>query len=360
MTAELEGTRSTECGTGAGALKGDDMGVPMTAAQQQQLDVYNVTADANGNAVVKRINAAGGFTFYPVTGGIAVYNVNTVDQGTAMTIIRSFQDYLNGITYGGADPDDAQSLTDHIAAANSAIQVATGSLAPADLVAAADAVGRVRNDLPEIGRTQNRPSQNTFVSFGNQFHPLPPLEDRLVKPPKNVPCSNQKATMRRIASAALSMNGMDTSNKPGAGNNACAWAVNHALELATGDQYVGGTMNANWVPDVSKGLVAAGFTVVTGPQNLRPGDIAVQNGLHDGGPSGSTSNPYENHIGVVVQNPQDGKLAIMNNSSSNMSFTNFDESLSFSGYYSGPQDGLPKFYRVPSQGLPNQSICQGP
>jgi hypothetical protein len=106
-------------------------------------------------------------------------------------------------------------------------------------------------------------------------------------------------------------------------------------------------------------LLAAGFVVVPpGAQNLRPGDIAVQNGGHDGGPSGDTANVYENHIGIVVQNPSDGKLAIMNNSSSNQSFTNFDESLMFSGYYGPPRDGLPRFYRVPSQGLPNQPICQ--
>ena len=114
----------------------------MSPDQQQQLDVYNVTGDANGNPVVKRINAAGGFTFYPVTGGITVYNINSVDPGTAATILQSFQDYINGISYVGADQDDAQSLSDHIAAANAAIQVAGSSLAPADIVSAADAVGR--------------------------------------------------------------------------------------------------------------------------------------------------------------------------------------------------------------------------
>jgi hypothetical protein len=48
----------------------------------------------------------------------------------------------------------------------------------------------------------------------------------------------------------------------------------------------------------------------------------------------------------------------MNNSSHNQSFTNFDESLSFAGYYPPDRDGLPKFYRVPNQGLPNQTACQ--
>jgi len=357
---ETEATRAKECGS-VGVAKGDDSATPMSAAQQQILDVYNVTADANGNPIVQRLNAAGGYTAFPLTGGIALYNVNSVDAGTASTILNSFQTFLNNIDYSGADADDAQLLSAHISAANGAIQTAYSTLAPADLVAAADAVGRVRNDLPEIGRTHSKSTPTyTILDWWNVFHPQYADRDAMQKPPRNTSCTNQKATMRRIASAAIAMNGMNTANKPGAGSNACAWAVNNALQMATGDTYVGGTGNPNWVPDVSKGLIAAGFTVVTGPQNLRPGDIAVQNGWGDGGPSGSTQNPYENHIGIVVQNPQDGNLAIMNNSSSNQSFTNFDESLSFAGYYTGAQDGLPKFYRVPSAGLPNQSICQGP
>jgi hypothetical protein len=229
---------------------------------------------------------------------------------------------------------------------------------------AADTTGAVRNELPNIGRTHNSPNgppTYTILDWWNVTHPNYADRDAMVrKPAHDSSCTNQKATMRRIAAAAISMNGMSTANKPGAGTNACAWAVNYALNLATGTTYVGGTQNPNWVPDVSKGLVAAGFTIVTGAQNLRPGDIAVQNGQHDGGPSGDTANVYENHIGIVVQNTSDGNLAIMNNSSGNSAFINFDQTLVFATYYSGAGDGLPRFYRAPSGGLPNQPICLGP
>jgi hypothetical protein len=332
----------------------------MSAAQQELLDRYNVTNDANGNPIVQRFNSAGGYTTFPVSGAVTVYYTNSGDPNLARTLLNSYQDFLNNINYSAADSDDAQLLSGDIAAANAALQTAYSTLAPADLIASADAVGRVRNDLPQIGQVTARPAPTYYVYDWFNWRPRPIDADAMQKPPRNTTCTNQKATMRRIAQAALSMNGMSTANKPGAGNNACAWAVNNALQIATGQTYVGGTGNSDWVPDLSKGLIAAGFTVVpAGAQNVRPGDIAVQNGGGDGGPSGDTANVYENHVGVVVQNPSDGQMAIMNNSSSNQSFTNFDESLMFSGYYSGSRDGLPRFYRVPNQGLTNQPICQG-
>ena len=333
----------------------------MSATQQELLDRYNITNDTNGNPVVARVNAAGGYTNYPPSGTVTVYRTNNGDPNVAAALLYSYQDFLNSISYASADPDDALRLNGDISAANAAIQTASASGAPADLIAAADAMGRVRNDLPEIGRTKSKPSPTFFVLdwFNMMMHPHPADYDTSSSAKQNSSCSNQRATMRRIAQGALSMNGMSTANKPGSGANACAWAVNNALQIATGQNYVGGTGNANWVPDLTKGLIAAGFVIVPpGAQNVRPGDVAVQNGMSDGGPSGATDNPYENHIGIVVQNPTDGNLAIMNNSSHSQAFVNFDESLMFSGYYSGPQDGPPRFYRVPSGGLPDQPKCQ--
>ena len=98
------------------------------------------------------------------------------------------------------------------------------------------------------------------------------------------------------------------------------------------------------MPDLSKGLLAAHWLVIDDRHAAEPGDVAVQNGQHDGGNPGST-NPYENHVGIVVKDPDNGMPAIMNNSSSHGSFSNLDTSMRFAGYYTGAQDGPPRFYR---------------
>jgi hypothetical protein len=117
------------------------------------------------------------------------------------------------------------------------------------------------------------------------------------------------------------------------------------LKAATGSEIVGGTGDPVWVPDLTKGLVAAGWQIIDNPALAQPGDIAVEAGQHDGGPPGNT-NPYETHIGVVVNDPNGGS-AILNNSSGNGSFTNLDKTMTFAapGYHSA---GLPpRFYRSP-------------
>jgi hypothetical protein len=159
---------------------------------------------------------------------------------------------------------------------------------------------------------------------------------------------NQLASVRNaIAKAALSMRGMDTSNLPGTnnGDEACAMTVQLVLKKVFGHEFVGGTGDDVWVPDLTKGLVTAGWLTIDDPTDAAAGDVGVQNGQHDGGPAGDVGNPYENHIGVVVIDPDNGQLAILNNSSSTAHFWNMDLSLKFDGYYGPPKDGPPRFYR---------------
>jgi hypothetical protein len=150
-----------------------------------------------------------------------------------------------------------------------------------------------------------------------------------------------------IAKAALSMRGMDTSRLPGTnnGDEACAMTVQLVLKKVFGHEFVAGTQDDVWVPDLTKGLTAAHWLIIDNPAQAIAGDIAVQNGQRDGGPSGDSANPYENHIGVVVVDPDNDELAILNNSSSTAHFWNMDLSLRFAGYYSGVRDGAPRFYR---------------
>jgi len=199
------------------------------------------------------------------------------------------------------------------------------------------------------------------ILYQGIFRPQYADRDAMEKPQRNTSCSSQKSTMRRVAQAALDMFGMNTANIPntGGGVDACAWAVENAIYNATGGYFVGGGGNTNWVPDVTKGLIAAGWTTFDNAALARPGDVAVQNGQGSGGtPSNQTD--YENHIGVVVTNPNDNNTAIMNNSSSKGTFTNYDESMQFNNYgYDAAHSGPTRFYRVPSQGIA-QSLCPGP
>ena len=72
------------------------------------------------------------------------------------------------------------------------------------------------------------------------------------------------------------------------------------------------------------GLVQAGWTATTDASQAVPGTIAVQNGSHDGGLPGDTSNPYMNHIGVVVNSPVDNSVVILSNSSARGTFSYLD------------------------------------
>jgi hypothetical protein len=350
---QAESTRATQCISGSAG----DNGIPFTPEQQQYFDAVNIDRDANGNPFVKRYNAAGGYTSYPVTGGVAVYSLATMDSGTATSLLASFQSYLNGIDYSGCDPDGAAIISADIATANSAIQTAYSTVAAADLANVADAVGRVRNDLPWIGGTHSKASTNTYVIFDwwNIYHPNYADRDAMQKPDRSDRCKTQQSTMRRIAAAMIDMNGMSTLNAPGAGVDSCAWAVEHALYNVLGRYIVGGQGRTNYVPDVTKGLKNEGWISFDDPSQARAGDVAVQNGRGDG-----DTGPYENHIGIVVSDPNDGKLAIMNNSSGQKAVVNFDKSMAFTGYYDPPKDGPPRFYRVPADGIDNQPICIGP
>ncbi len=153
----------------------------------------------------------------------------------------------------------------------------------------------------------------------------------------------------KLARAAARLAGMKTSNLPGTsnGSEACAKAVQMALQAAYGQEEIGGTGVDTWVPDLTKGLIADGWTFFDDPSQAQPGDIAVQNGQGDGGPAGDIGNPYENHIGIVVNDPNGGGLAILNNSSSRGTFDNYDHSMTFAGYYTGARNGPPRFYRHP-------------
>ncbi|HEX3549105.1 MAG TPA: hypothetical protein VHT53_01950 [Candidatus Elarobacter sp.] len=155
-----------------------------------------------------------------------------------------------------------------------------------------------------------------------------------------------QALRQRLAQVALQHRGMVTSSLPGTtnGGEACAMSVQIMLHATFGHDFAGGTGDIKWVPDLTKGLIAAHWQIIDDQTKAQPGDVAVQNGRHDGGPPGS-SNPYENHIGIVVRDPDNGVLAIMNNSSSHGTFSNLDTSMCFAGYYTGAQDGPPRFYR---------------
>ena len=85
------------------------------------------------------------------------------------------------------------------------------------------------------------------------------------------------------------------------------------------------------VPDLVLGLEKAGRTAATSTAGVMPGYIAVQNGSQDGGLPGTStnSNPYMNHIGVVINSPIDGSIKILSNSSNAGAFSYMD-SLQFS------------------------------
>lgn len=146
-----------------------------------------------------------------------------------------------------------------------------------------------------------------------------------------------------IASTALSMDGMNTSNLAGAGIDACAAAVQQIFKTVFGHVIVGGGGNPAWVPDLRAGLVASkDWPFFEDASAALPGDIAIQNGTQDG----TADNPYENHIGVVVIDPEgSGELRTISNSSSRKAFVYVDD-LEFSHIgYTPDKMGLTRFYR---------------
>lgn len=363
-----DGTRNTECVTGGGGalLKGEDSAAPISATQSEYLNTLNLDQDAYGNQVWRKLLVGGGYTLVPFSGGVSVYYIDAVDYATAGTILDQMQAIISGISYAGADAQDSQTIASLISSANAAIQTAYASRAPADVAAAATATGAATAALPYIGGTTAKPYNTgaknaVYTVYQGIFRPQYADRNAMEKPHRDTSCSNQKSTMRRIAQAAIDMFGMVTGGiaNTGGGVDACAWAVENAIYNATGDYIVGGGGNTNWVPDVSKGLTAAGWTHFDDPSLARPGDIGVQNGQASGGtPSNQTV--YENHIGVVVTNPNTRNTAIMNNSSKRQTFTNYDETMQFTDYgYDAAHTGPTRFYRVPAAGIA-QSLCFGP
>ncbi|HEY0613242.1 MAG TPA: hypothetical protein VGC96_01320 [Candidatus Elarobacter sp.] len=147
-----------------------------------------------------------------------------------------------------------------------------------------------------------------------------------------------------VASTALSMDGMNTRHLPGtgAGIDACAAAVQLVLRSVFGHPFVGGGGNPIWVPDLRAGLLAGGWRAFDDATGALAGDVGIQNGTHDG----TADNPYENHVGIVVMDPEgSGELKILSNSSSRGAFIYVDD-LEFShiGYPPGKM-GPTRFYR---------------
>lgn len=118
---------------------------------------------------------------------------------------------------------------------------------------------------------------------------------------------------RLLASGAASARGMNTRGGPGAGQNACVYAVNKVLR-ASGITPPWG--NSNYVPTARAALANGGGTLLSGPE---PGAIAI---MRDNG-----SPPYP-HIGIV-QN--DG--SIISNSSSRGSFSWVSSPGGYTSYY---------------------------
>ncbi|MDX2241592.1 MAG: hypothetical protein NW224_12985 [Leptolyngbyaceae cyanobacterium bins.302] len=125
---------------------------------------------------------------------------------------------------------------------------------------------------------------------------------------KSLPAGSLNA---KIANAAASAYGMDTSAGPKGGREACAWAVNRVLSRA-GIQPVGA--NPDYVPSVAADL-KAGRGVRVGAGQAKAGDIILAKG-------------YE-HIGIC-QN--DGCSQVLSNSSSRASFR-WKSDRTFDGYY---------------------------
>lgn len=147
-----------------------------------------------------------------------------------------------------------------------------------------------------------------------------------------------------IATTALSLDGMNTSNLPGtgAGIDACAAAVQQVLRSVFGHNIVAGGGNPNWVPDLRAGMLFSGWRFFDDESDALAGDVVIQNGEHDG----TVDNPYENHVGIVIIDPEgSGKLVALSNSSSRGAFVYLDD-LQFSHIgYSGDKIGPSRFYR---------------
>jgi hypothetical protein len=147
----------------------------------------------------------------------------------------------------------------------------------------------------------------------------------------------------QLAQAALNYFVTDTSRLPGGGSESCAAAVQVLLQQVFQHAFVRPGGDPNKVYDLRPGLLTGGWRWFDDQANALAGDIAIQNGQHPG----TDDNPYENHIGVVVNwGEAGGALRVLSNSSSHKKFTYLDE-LDFGGIgYSDPRMmGPSRFYR---------------
>ena len=145
----------------------------------------------------------------------------------------------------------------------------------------------------------------------------------------------------KLAAAALAFFGTDTSGFPGAGVDSCAAAVNTILKQVFGHEFVRPGGDANNVTDLRIGLTENGWRPFDDPTLALPGDIDVQNGQQ----AGTSTNEFENHVGIVVSHG-DGNLRVLSNSSSQKSFR-YEDLLEFPniGYTDPAKMGPSRFYR---------------
>jgi len=127
---------------------------------------------------------------------------------------------------------------------------------------------------------------------------------------------------RLLAGAVSKAQGMNTRGGPGAGENACDYAVNKVLRSSGITPPWG---NSNYVPTARAALANGGGTLLSGPE---PGAIAI---MRDNG-----SPPYP-HIGIVQNNG-----SIISNSSSKGSFSWVASPDGYTSYYGR----TPEYWRL--------------
>ena len=126
-------------------------------------------------------------------------------------------------------------------------------------------------------------------------------------------------------------------------------SVQIMLHATFGHDFAAGTGDSSGCPISPKGCwPRIGRSSMTRTK-AEPGDVAVQNGQHDGGNPGGRRTMTENHVGIVVKDPDNGQLAIMNNSASHRSFINLDMSIASSTTTTSPRRSRPRYYRREGQ-----------
>lgn len=340
--------RTQSCGS---LLDRSETAPPPTETDIRMTSSANITADGAGAPIVQIVAADGTFFYNAVPAdSVATYTSPTYDPSLADPYLSAMQSLVNSVV----PPQDAsgQALFDRLVGdANSAIATVNSNPSLQNLAAATRSTNLIALALQFVGNGGGiyNPYKSWFLySFEIVSVPIDargPFMDDIGCPGFKGPNS------ARLAMRAVSHFGMDTSHLPGTsgGREACAKAVQICIVDVFRVEIVGGTGNPYWVPDLTKGLIDQGWTYYDDPALALPGDIAVQNGQQDGGAPGDGQNPYENHIGIVVQDPAGGGQAILNNSTQRARFDNMDHSMIFAHYYDNQPEliGPPRFYRCP-------------